>query len=377
MDTGEIEELLHEEEGPSLDFKREQYRFIGASDHEKSELLKDILSFANAWRRSTAYILVGVEEVKGGRSKPVGVSQHFDDSDLQQFVQGKVNGPLNFSYEAMEVDSKPVGVYEIPVQAEERPFYMTQDYGHLDEEDIPIRRGSSTEYASPDEVKKMGQSIEASHTQPALKVGMGFEEDEKILESPIRFESDILSIDGGIKEIPNYSSDSFYNAPMDNTDYYRDLARFVQRCHSEVKINAYIENLGSETLNEPHVKLIFPKKDGLILSVEPIEKPSRSIAGGITPIQRQLQEKDEALKKPINEHTIIRLPFDNVYSKDRSWSPAFYIGSTEDTKIDCEARVFADNINEPIQETLGFEITSNRREFSSSTFMRDVLGIKG
>lgn len=59
-----FEELLHEEEGPSLDFKREQYRFNSCDDEARSELLKDILAFANAWRRSDAYILIGVEEVK-------------------------------------------------------------------------------------------------------------------------------------------------------------------------------------------------------------------------------------------------------------------------------------------------------------------------
>jgi hypothetical protein len=49
-----FERLLYEEESPTLDFKREQYRFSKASDDEKSELLKDILGFANAWRRYAA-----------------------------------------------------------------------------------------------------------------------------------------------------------------------------------------------------------------------------------------------------------------------------------------------------------------------------------
>jgi predicted HTH transcriptional regulator len=43
------------------------------ADDEKSELLKDILGFANAWRRATAYILIGVKEVRGGRSNVVGI----------------------------------------------------------------------------------------------------------------------------------------------------------------------------------------------------------------------------------------------------------------------------------------------------------------
>jgi len=63
-----IEELLYEEESSTLDFKQEQYKFIRANDYQKSELLKDILAFANAWRREDAYILIGVEEIKGGRN---------------------------------------------------------------------------------------------------------------------------------------------------------------------------------------------------------------------------------------------------------------------------------------------------------------------
>ena len=55
-DKNIIEQLLYEAEGPSLDFKRDQYRFEGVSDDEKGELLKGILSMANAWRRSDAYI---------------------------------------------------------------------------------------------------------------------------------------------------------------------------------------------------------------------------------------------------------------------------------------------------------------------------------
>ncbi len=62
MDTELIEHLLHEDEGVELDFKQEQYPFNNADDAAKSELLKDILAFVNAWRRSTAYILIGVEE---------------------------------------------------------------------------------------------------------------------------------------------------------------------------------------------------------------------------------------------------------------------------------------------------------------------------
>jgi hypothetical protein len=50
--TSELfESLLFEEEGTTIDFKKEQYRFVKATDEEKSELLKGILGFANAFPR--------------------------------------------------------------------------------------------------------------------------------------------------------------------------------------------------------------------------------------------------------------------------------------------------------------------------------------
>ena len=45
MKKDKIESLLYEEEGNTLDFKKEQYKFSKATDEEKSELLKDILGF--------------------------------------------------------------------------------------------------------------------------------------------------------------------------------------------------------------------------------------------------------------------------------------------------------------------------------------------
>jgi len=97
-----FESLLFEEEGTTIDFKKEQYRFVKASDEEKSELLKDIMGFANAWRRSKTYILIGVEEVRGGKSNVLGIdaSDQLDDHALQQFVNNLVNTPVRFQYRA-------------------------------------------------------------------------------------------------------------------------------------------------------------------------------------------------------------------------------------------------------------------------------------
>jgi len=102
MNKDLFENLIYEEESTTLDFKSQQYRFSKESEEVKSELLKDIIGFANAWRRSDSYILIGVKEVRGGRGEVVGIdnSEHLDDHALQQFVNNLTNRPVRFHYEA-------------------------------------------------------------------------------------------------------------------------------------------------------------------------------------------------------------------------------------------------------------------------------------
>jgi hypothetical protein len=149
-----MEELLNEDESATLDFKRDQYPFDKATDEQKGELLKDILAFANAWRRTDAYILVGVDDVKGGRSNVVGVASHFDDATIQQFVNSKTNRPVTFSYEVFPFEGMQVGVFHLLLQ--DRPIYLKGNFGKLEKNAVYLRRGSSTATADPDEVAKMG-----------------------------------------------------------------------------------------------------------------------------------------------------------------------------------------------------------------------------
>jgi len=78
-----VETLLWESEGTTLDFKSEQYQFSGSTEDKKSELLKDILAFANAFRRTDAYIIVGEKEIRGMHAEVVGVSNHLEDAHIQ------------------------------------------------------------------------------------------------------------------------------------------------------------------------------------------------------------------------------------------------------------------------------------------------------
>ena len=94
------------------------------------------MAFANSWRRTTAYILIGVEEVKGGRSNVVGVVKHVDDASLHQFVNGKTQRPVEFSYQVISIEGTTIGAIEIPLQ--ERPTYLKKRFGILREHEVKV-----------------------------------------------------------------------------------------------------------------------------------------------------------------------------------------------------------------------------------------------
>jgi hypothetical protein len=168
LQDSEITELLYHEESTVLDFKSEQYKFETASDDEKSEILKDLLAFANVFRRTDAIIMVGVREIKGGKSLPVGIDKELDDASLQQFVNSKLNKPLSFLYQNRNIEGKKCGSFQIPVQ--ERPFYLKKDYGRLKKETVYIRRGSATAIASIEEVSMMNSFNSNVPNNPILKL---------------------------------------------------------------------------------------------------------------------------------------------------------------------------------------------------------------
>ena len=115
-------------------------------------LLKDIIAFANTFKRSDAYI-----------STLLGVEEHLDDAHLQQFINSK--SPIEFSYRTVEIDEKKIGLIHIPIQ--KRPFCLKNDFGKLKANLVYLRRGSSTAVATIDEISTMGIDVSAVKMQEA------------------------------------------------------------------------------------------------------------------------------------------------------------------------------------------------------------------
>ena len=239
-----LESLLYEEESPTLDFKKEQYPFSKASEEEKSELVKDILGFANAWRRSDAYILIGVEEVRGGKSEVIGIQNHLDDHTLQQFINSLTNQPVRFHYEAATIEGKQVGVIRIEQQT--RPIYLKKKYGKLDKDKVYVRRGSSTDPQKPATLDEIAQMrVEPEDIDANLAVVFSNPDTKELIGSHLSIEAELCNLPPSLPDLPrnSYILDSI-SAYRTNHQYYRELAHYIYVCKLFRPVRLSISNVG-------------------------------------------------------------------------------------------------------------------------------------
>jgi len=277
-----IEKLLYEEESSTLDFKEEQYPFIGEENkHKKSELLKDILAFANAWRHSDAYILIGVREMKGSKNEVVGIEQDIDDASLQEFINQKTNKPINFEYKTKNINEKHIAYIKIPVQ--DRPFFIKKEYGKVKENTVYLRRGSSTAIADPTEISEMGES-KVKNGNSIVDNPVDYKVVARISPIKIDKEKEISffenKIELALKEIKQIE------AIEDNRDYLYDvmmrsgekkLSEYISELKNRYKIEIqdYIDKYSKEIKNlESYIEVFEEKKYFLKLSIENIGSKS-------------------------------------------------------------------------------------------------------
>jgi hypothetical protein len=254
--------LLYRGESESLDFKRYQYPFVNGDERQKSELLKDLLAMANSWRSETAFILIGVD---ASRPSPqvIGLTDHIDDASLQQFVHGKTQRPLKFSYYPAQLQGKAVGVIEIPVQP--RPIHLRQDFGKLRANTVYMRRGSSTGEATPDEIAQMGLA-NSTLRGGDLVVRFAEPDSRKTAGSAFTFESTVIQVDGG-GEIPDFEepqAEEIYaglTTKRPNPDFYRELVRLAKQMHLLKPAALTVENTGSVAAKEIRVEFTLSDPD--------------------------------------------------------------------------------------------------------------------
>jgi hypothetical protein len=253
-----IEELLYRSEGVDLDFKRTQYPFANAKDEDKrAELLKDILAMANSWRDRTAYILLGFQEDKPNLPVTTGIEEHLDDASIQQFINSKVEPPVEFRYEELTYREKHIGVISIPKQS--RPFYVKKTYGKVHSNVVYVRRGSSTAEAEPPEIVRMTSTDAGALRAPAVELTLV---DGKGESAPSKCSLQRFDF-GEIRDLPDLESprtigpygispDYFFQV---NSSYWRDLAYYVQDMAGSVRLRLRLINHSSFALSDCKLKV--------------------------------------------------------------------------------------------------------------------------
>lgn len=357
--TNIIEQLLYEEESTTLDFKRESYKFSNATDPQKSEILKDILAFANAWRRTDAYILLGVEEIKGGKSKVIGIQEELDDAQLQQFINQKTQRPIDFSYQTILLDGLKIGVIKIPVQ--KRPFSSEKDYGKVKKGVVYIRRGSSTDEVSPDEIFEMGR--QQAELQKALEIpDLAFEfaniENRTNLGTKLDLNTVYIQLPNSYK-VPDYER-RFLSAPI-NKNYYRELVEYYQMEKSN-SLSFSIKNNSTKAIPNIKIELLIGRKYSfrIIEKLKPL--PHEDIQ--LKSIQQITEEKAKANQiksiyvKELNDSFLIEVIFEKVQPKQTVFcTENIFIAANDSFETEIDVMIYADNIPEPIKKKL--EISCN------------------
>lgn len=259
-----LNQLRYRSEGDDLDFKQAQYHFIDGNDMTKSEMLKDILAMANAWREGTGYIVLGFKDQRPHPAEVTGIIGHIDDAQLQQFVNSKVKPKLTFRYEEHLYDGKTVGLISVPKQ--KRPFFISNAYGKLKSNVVYVRRGSSTDEAEPTEAIAMA-SDDAGRGE--IKVDLLVQTPDNA-DLPDTFAHDYLRF---TERFPDYEKPRrVRSGPFDidiggsiwheNSDFWREAGEYVRTERALIRIQFVLRNRSQVQLTNAKLEVMVEPLDG-------------------------------------------------------------------------------------------------------------------
>ncbi|MDU2895707.1 MAG: ATP-binding protein [Clostridium sp.] len=135
-----LKEIIdNEQECTYIDFKKVQYR-----KENYTNLIKDIMSMANAEYSGEKYIVIGVKSIPGEKNNVVGIDEQIiDDSIYQQTINENIEPNINFSYYYENIDNKKIAYFIIYDDNVDRPYMIKKDSQYLKRGDAFKRIGSS------------------------------------------------------------------------------------------------------------------------------------------------------------------------------------------------------------------------------------------
>lgn len=358
MDEQLFKTFLFKSENDSIDFKKEQYKFILASDDDKSELLKDILAMVNSWRQETGYIIIGIKDKPDKPNDLMGISEHIDDAQLQQFVNKKLNNYCRFEYKTFSYKLKVFGIIKIPVQ--NRPVYLKKDFVKLKKETVYVRRGSSTDIAKIEEISQMGISL------PLLpQIDINFYNDNSgiTIGKTIDLISDYYIIEN---KIPTLGGSGIYVPALTNRNYYTEYYEHINFIKAYSKIHFLLTNNGDIEAKGLIIEMKFQGCDFDILTNGNRKyKPSTSVTTFLTN-----SPFDKFPNVDINKTaTTITMEIENIHAK-RNFiiKEPIYLNPKTTKEIKSDVKIYCDGLQEPIEYSLKYSFIQNQHKMKWNNF---------
>lgn len=374
--TEAIETLLFRTESETLDFKEAQYRVVGGSPEERSEFVKDVLAFANAWKSADAHIVLGVRENPGGRATVVGGISHIDDATLQQLVNTKTNRPVRFEYVPAIVDGQQIAIIRI-ARDQERPLYLPKKFGKLAANAVYVRRGSSTAVAGPDEIARMGAASAATSSEPMLVARLRHAADSVATsDTAVTVVSTLLDarpapagdalvdiLPPALRELRELRARLVVESPFGRPPSTEAIEEFLRARALLGGLVVEVENAGHVLARDIRVQLTFPCTPGLDVRDEAPRRP----VGGLGSFARL--PSATSVSAAGGEWSIM-LRIGKIQPGTVASSDPFWIGSASPGEVPVAACVFGDNVPRVLESdlTITFEVRHQYLDEAAKAF---------
>ena len=130
--------IKYENENTCLDFKAIQYE-----KSQYGELIKDIMSMANADVENDRYIIIGVKHKSSGDREILNIKKEdfIDSAIYQQIIRENIEPEIKLDYSPYKYKGKLLGIFKIS-GCSDKPYTMKKDFVKLKKGDRFIRKGT-------------------------------------------------------------------------------------------------------------------------------------------------------------------------------------------------------------------------------------------
>lgn len=261
----ELEDIIKfENENTILDFKAIQYK-----KDKYENLLKDIISMANAKSKEDRFIIVGVNYKSNGERDLIGINENFvDEAIYQQLISENVEPEIEFKYYPYELDSIRLGIFQI-YNCSNPPYMLKKVFNKLNKGDSFIRKGShQTRVLRKDIDYYISQRVNAGYFTGTISLRFYESKTKTLLVKPIEkleFPSDKAA--KRIKKIIKEKEEKLKKADaFGNMMINQDFPMIGGTPYENRSISTLKENLASvkETYKEDDLHYLFEKKSNRI-----------------------------------------------------------------------------------------------------------------